>query len=565
MKLVVVGGVAGGASAAARVRRLDAHARIVVLERGEHVSFSNCSLPYHLGGVVPNSDSLVLMTPEKFKRQHDIEVRVRSEAIAIDREAKTVRVRDLTTGGEYDEPYDKLVLSPGAAPIVPPIPGADADNVFTVRNVTDIRALKSYVDRDDVRSVCVVGGGFVGIEVAENLVRAGKRVAVVEGRDQILQPFDYDMVQTLHKELDDNGVELRVSTTVTSIEKGLVRATGPAGEVEVAADAVVMAVGVAPETKLAADAGLAIGQTRGIEVDANWRTSDPDIYAVGDAVQTYDALAHRPSRLALAGPAQREARAAADHMYGMADRNRGFIGSSCIQVFSQNAACMGLSERAAREAGYECDSVLVYPSDKVGLMPDSNYLGFKLVYEVPTGKLLGAQAIGVGNAVQRVDVVAALLGMGGTLEDLRDCELCYSPVYGTAKDVVNFAAMVALNIVGGRFRQVHVDEVRGLVEKGAYIVDVREPDEYAAGHLNGAHNVPLSQLAERMGEIPRDVPVYLHCRSSQRSYYAVCRLQGMGWRNVTNISGSYLGISLYEYFNDKAMGREPIMDAYNFD
>lgn len=566
MKLVVIGGVAGGASAAARVRRLDPHARIVVLERGEHVSFSNCALPYHLGGVVPDADSLVLMTPESFRRQHDIEVRTRSEAVAINRGEHTVTVRDLTTGETYDEPYDKLVLAPGAAPVMPrSIAGIDRENVFSVRNVTDIRALKAYVDRPDVERVAVVGGGFVGIEVAENLVRAGKRVSVIEGADQILAPYDHDMVQTLHKELDDNGVELLLSTTVAAVEDGCVRVAGPDGAAgEVAADAVVMAVGVAPETKLAVDAGLSLGETRGIRVDHDFRTDDPDIYAVGDAVELYDALAHRPGRLALAGPAQWAARAAADSMYGIPSRNAGFIGSSCIQVFSQNAACTGLNERAARAAGYSFDSVLVYPPDKVGLMPGSNYMGFKLVFEVPTGKLLGAQAIGRGNVTQRVDVVAALISMGGTLEDLKGVELCYSPVFGTAKDVVNMAALVGLNVLGGRFRQVHVDEVRGLVESGAYIVDVREPGEFEAGHLNGAHNVPLSQLRERMDEIPRDVPVYLHCRSSQRSYYAICCLQGNGYDNVVNISGSYLGISLYEYFDDKRLGREPIMDAYNF-
>ena len=566
MKLVVVGGVAGGASAAARVRRLDAHAQIVVLERGEHASFSNCALPYHLGGVVPDADALVLMTPEKFKAQHDIEVRTRSEVTAINRGSHTVSVRDLATGETYEEPYDKLVLAPGAAPVLPrSIAGLDREGVFTVRNVTDVVAIKAYLDRPGMERVAVVGGGFIGIEVAENLVRAGKRVCVIEGTEQILAPYDYDLVQTLHKELYDNGVELRLSTTVTAVADGCVRVTGPDGSAEeLPADAVVMAVGVAPETGLAADAGLAIGETRGIRVDAQFRTSDPDIYAVGDAVELYDALAHRPGRLALAGPAQWAARAAADSICGVPSHSRGFIGSSCIQVFSQNAACTGLNERAARAAGYSFDSVLVYPTDRVGLMPDSSYMGFKLVFEVPTGRLLGAQAVGLGNVTQRIDVVAALIGMGGTLEDLRDAELCYAPVFGTAKDVVNLAALVGLNVLEGRFEQVHVSEVRGLVESGACIVDVREPAEYAAGHLLGARNVPLSQLRERMDEIPRDVPVYLHCRSGQRSYYAICCLQGNGYDNVVNISGSYLGVSLYEYFNDKTRGRTPILDAYNF-
>lgn len=566
MKLVVVGGVAGGASAAARVRRLDAKAEIVVFERGHDVSFSNCCLPYHLSGDVPNADSLVLMTPEAFKKQHDIEVRTNSEVVAINREAHTVTVHDLVADKTYEEAYDKLVLAPGAAPILPrSIEGIDRDNVFVVRNVTDIRALKAYCDKPETERVAVVGGGFIGIEVAENLVRAGKTVSLIEGLDQVLAPYDHDMVQTLHKGLDDNGVDLHLQTTVTAVEDSCVKVSMTDGTTgEIPADAVVMAVGVAPETKLASEAGLTIGETRGIRVDHDFRTSDPDIYAVGDAVELYDALAHKPGRLALAGPAQWAARAAADSIYGIPSRNQGFIGSSCIRVFSQNAACTGLNERAARAAGYSFDSVLVYPTDKVGLMPESHYMGFKLIFEVPTGKVLGAQAIGKGDVTQRIDVVATLISMGGTLEDLKSVELCYSPVFGTAKDVVNMAALVALNVLNGRYRQVHVDEVRGLVESGAYIVDVREPHEFAAGHLNGAHNVPLSQLRERMDEIPRDIPVYLHCRSSQRSYYAICCLQGNGYNNVVNISGSYLGISLYEYYEDKRLGRTPIMDAYNF-
>ena len=324
-----------------------------------------------------------------------------------------------------------------------------------------------------------------------------------------------------------------------------------------------MCIGVAPETKLAVDAGLELGETRGIRVNSNYQTSDPDIYAVGDAIETYDALAPRWGRLALAGPAQRQARSAADHMCGMPVSNRGYIGSSCLRVFGRNAACTGLSEKAARAADYSYDSVMLFPSDKVSVLPGSHYMAFKLVFEVPTGKILGAQAIGAGEADKRVDVIATMITMGGTIADLKDLELCYAPLFSTAKDVVNFAALIAENVLTGRMPQVHVSEVRGLVESGAYIVDVREEGEFARGHLKGAHNVPLSQLRSRMDEIPRDVPVYLHCRSSQRSYYALCALRGNGWTNVVNISGSFLGISLYEYFNDKALGREPIVTAYN--
>lgn len=565
MKLVVVGGVAGGASAAARVRRLDAKAQVIMFERGEHVSFSNCCLPYHLSGAVEDSESLVLMNPTKFQKQHDIDARVNSEVIEIKRAEKKVVVKNVLTGETYEETYDKLVLAPGANPIMPrSIKGIDRDNVFAIRNVTDIRKLKAAIDRPETKNVVVVGGGFIGVETAENLKEAGLNVALIEGTNQIMAPFDYDMVQILHKELDDHGIQLHLSSTLTAIEDGYVKAIKNNEEFTVEADVVVMAIGVAPETKLAVEAGLEIGETRGIKVNHHYQTNDPDIYAVGDAIEIFNAMTHQYGRLALAGPAQRQARAAADHMYGIPHNNKGYIGSSCIRVFSQNAASTGLNEKAAKKAGYSYDSVLLFPNDKVGLMPESHYMAFKLVFEVPTGRILGAQAIGEGNVDKRVDVIAAMITMNATLEDLKELELCYSPVFGTAKDIVNFAAMVGLNILYGNSRQVHVDQVRNLVESGAYIIDVREENEYEAGHIKTAHNIPLTQLRQRLDEIPTDIPVYVHCRSSQRSYYALRCLVGNGFKNITNISGSYLGISLYEYFNDKTENRTPILTNYNF-
>ncbi|MCI8811288.1 MAG: FAD-dependent oxidoreductase [Oscillibacter sp.] len=566
MKLVVIGGVAGGASAASRVRRLDPSAKVTIFEQGEHVSFSNCSLPYYLSGVVENSEDLVMMSPEAFKMNHDIDVCVRSRVTAIHRERKTVSVKELDTGREYEESYDKLVLSPGASPVMPrSIQGIDQDHVFSVRNVTDIRAVKARMDTAGVVDVAVVGGGFIGLETAENLCKAGKHVTVIEGMDQVMAPFDEDMAQILHKELNDNGIALYLSTTVTEIGKDTITATREGVPLVLPAQAVVMAVGVRPETELARDCGLEIGETGGIKVNHNYQTNDPNIYAVGDAIESYNALTHRPGRLALAGPAQRQARAAADHIYGMPHSNKGFIGSSCVRLFGLNAACTGLSEKAAQAAGYSCNSVLLFSNDKVGIMPGCSYMAFKLVFEVPTGKLLGAQAIGHGEVDKRVNVIAALVVMGGDLEDLKEMELCYAPHFSTAKDVVNMAALVGLNVLYGRMKQVPVSKVRGLVEAGAYIIDVREPDEYEEGHLTNSVNIPLSQLRGRLDEIPKDRPVYLHCRSSQRSYYALCCLQGNGFTNVTNISGSFLGISLYEYYRDKITGRAPIVTRYNFD
>lgn len=564
-KILIVGGVAGGASAAARVRRLDAHAKIIMFERGQHVSFSNCCLPYHLSGTVENSDSLVLMTPERFAKQYDIEARVQSEVTAIYPKEKKVAVRDRQSGDTYEESYDKLILAPGANPIMPKsITGIDKRHVFSVRNVTDIKALKQYIDLNGITKAAVVGGGFIGVETAENLKSAGLSVALVEGSSQIMMPFDYDMVQILHKEMMDCGVNLYLSSVLSEIKEDVIVIKRQEETETIEAEVVVMAIGVAPETGLAKAAGLGIGETGGILVNKNHQTTDPDIYAVGDAVESFNRILGRPGRLALAGPAQRQARAAADHIYGGSDRNRGFLGSSCIRIFGQNAACTGINEKTAKGAGISCDFSYVISPDKVGLMPDSHYMNFKLVFEVPTGRILGAQAIGKGNTDKRIDVIAAMIAMGGTLEDLKDLELCYSPVFGTARDVVNQAALVGLNLLNGCYRQAPVTAVRQLVESEAYIVDVREEQEFKAGHLKGARNIPLSQLRQRIQEIPKDVPVYVHCRTGQRSYNAVCCLQGHGYKNVRNVSGSFLGVSLYEYFNDKTQERTPVVTEYNF-
>lgn len=561
MKYLVVGGVAGGASTAARLRRLDENAQIIVFEKGPHVSFSNCCLPYRLSNTIANTEDLVLMQPEKFKKQYNIEVRVENEVLSIDRDSKTVQVKNLNTGETYQESYDKLILSPGANAVIPNLTGIEDANVFIVKNVVDIAKLYDFIHRDSVKKITVVGGGFIGIETAENLVEAGYEVSLVEATSQILRIFDYDMVQILHKELLDKGVNLILGDQVASFEGSNLR-LGSGRLVE--SDAVVMAIGVRPDTKLAKDAGLELNERGAIKVDANCRTNDENIYAVGDAIEVFNALTHKPMSLVLAGPAQKEARAAADHIYGRTVRNTGYIGSSCLRVFDYNAASTGLTAAQCEALGISYDIAFVIPQDKVGLMPDNHPLFYKLVYEVPTGKVLGAQAISKGEAAKRIDIVATLLKFGGTVDDLRDLELCYAPPFSTAKDAGNMAGLVACNLLQRVFRQVRVDEVRGLVESGAYIIDVREANEYAAGHIKTAINIPLSQLRERLDEIPTDRPVYLHCRSAQRSYNACLALQGHNFRNIYNISGSFLGISFYEYFNDVTQKREPIVTAYNF-
>ncbi len=561
-RILIVGGVAGGASVAARARRLDEQAEIIMFEKGPHVSFSNCALPYYLSRTVQVSSALVLMSPDQFRKQYRIEARVNCEVTRIIRKDKTIVVRNLETNEEYKESYDKLVLSPGAAPIRPKsMEGAEGPNVFTIRNVVDIRKLDDYLTANDVNNVAVVGGGFIGVEVTENLILSGKQVSLVEALDQILTPFDYDMAQILHKEMLDHGVNLILGDGVRKIREDAIELQSGR---EVTAQAVVLAIGVRPEIGLARDAGLEIGSAGGIRVDHNYLTSDPDIYAVGDAIEVYNQLTRQPARLPLAGPAQRQARAAADHMYGIPHNHKGVIGSSVVRLFDLNAAATGLNEKSAKAAGIPYDFSYTIPPDKVGLMPDSSPLHFKLLYGYPTGKILGAQAIGKGDADKRIDVIATLISMGGTLEDLKELELCYSPMFGTARDAVNHAALVSLNLLYGRFRQVPVSKVRDLVESGAFIVDVREKNEFNQGHLVNAVNIPLSELRDRVDEIPKDRTVYLHCRSSQRSYNAVMALQNMGYDNVVNISGSFLGICCYEYYMDQVTERKKIVTEYNF-
>ena len=561
MKYVIIGGNTGGAGAAARLRRLDEQARIVMLEKGGHVSYSNCSLPYRLSGTVDQTEKLVLNTPEALRDSYNIETRTASEAVAIDRQAKQVQVKDLATGKVYAESYDKLVLAPGANAVVPRIPGIEEASLFTVKTVDDVARLHSFLQQQSARRVSVIGGGFIGIEVAVNLREAGYEVAVIEAMPQILRTYDYDMVQILHKEMLDHGVELVLGDSVVAFHGSDVELKSGRA---VPGDAVVMAVGVRPDTALAVQAGLAANQRGALLVDANYQTSDPDIYAVGDAVEVFNAITHKPMMLQLAGPAQKQARQAADHLMGRPVRNTGYIGSSCIKVFGYNAASTGLTETQCQQEGLAYETAYVLPKDRVALMPGSCPMHFKLIFEKPTGRVLGAQAISKGDAPKRVDVAAAVIKFGGTVDDLRDLELCYAPPFSTAKDPVNYAGLVACNLLDGAFRQVHVDQVRGLVESGACIIDVRPAAAYAQGHITTAVNIPLAQLRGRLDEIPKDRPVYIHCQIGQSSYNAVMALQGHGFSNVYNVAGGFLGICYNEYFNDQTQHRQPIVTGYCF-
>lgn len=563
-KILIVGGVAGGASAAARLRRHSEEDQIIMFEKGPHVSFSNCCLPYHLGGTVKEAEDLVLMSPEKFIKQYNIEARINNEVVSIDRDSKNIRVKNNLTGEEYNESYDKLILSPGAKPIVPNIPGIEKINHFSIRNVTDIDNLNKFIKSSNSVNISVIGGGFIGVETCENLKEAGYNVTLIEAANQIMKPFDYDMVQILHKELADKGINLIVNDKVCSFEnKSVILESGK----KINADTVIMAIGVLPETKLAKNSGLELGPLGGIKTDSNYMTNDENIYAVGDAIEVYGALFNDYFKLPLAGPAQKQARSVADHINGMKINNKGFIGSSVIKVFDYNGASTGLTEEfiKMKKMNIHYNVIWAIPGDGVGLMPSSNPLHFKLIYEVPSGRILGAQAIGKGNVDKRIDVIATGIKLNATIDDLKDLELCYAPPFGTAKDVVNFGGYIASNLLNGDYKQISFSKVRNLVEENAYIIDVREKDEFELSHIINAKNIPLSEFRERINEIPKDIPVYLHCRSGQRSYNAALIMENLGFKNSCSIAGGFMGLSFYEYFNDLTLNRPKIVTGYNFD
>ncbi len=559
-KIVVVGGVAGGASFAARARRLDEFADIVMFEKGPDVSFSNCSLPFYLSGIVEKQEDLVLMNPKIFKDIYNIDARVNSEVLSIDRNKKIVSVKNLIDNITYEESYDVLILSPGAKPIMPrAIDGIDKKHVFSVRNVEDIVKIKTYLDHNNIQDVAVVGGGFIGIEVAENLKLADKNVSMIEAAPQVLMPLDEDMAQIVHKELHMKGIDLILNDGVQSIQDDHILL---ASDKKVKADAVIMAIGVMPEVSLAKDAGLELGQFGAISVNHHYQTSDPSIYALGDAIEETHMLTHKKTRLTMAGPAQRQAKVAANHIYGEIVSPKGVIGASILQVFDQSVAFTGLNSKQLDDLGIQYQTAFVIPEDKVGIMPDMNMMFFKLIYAYPSGKVLGAQAIGKGNVDKRIDVISTAIRFGGYVQDLQDLELSYSPTYNHPKDVVNHAAALASNLLNNHIKQIDVSKARKLVESNATIFDTREKPAYDKGHLNGAIHIPVSEFRSRLDEIPKDKDVYLYCQTGVRSYNMARALKQYGYENITNITGSFMGICEYEYFKDQTEDRKPIVTNY---
>lgn len=561
-RYLIVGGVAGGASIATRLRRLDEESEIIIFEQGPHISFSNCSLPNYFSGEVEKIENLVLMSKEGFKSKYNVDVRVESRVIKIDPSKKTVSVKNLLNDEIYEENYDKLILSPGADAIKPKaIKGIDSENVFILKNVVDVSKIDSYIKNNNVKDIAVIGGGFIGIEAMENFRMKGFNVSLVEAIDQVMAPFDYDMAQTLHKEIIDNGVDLILEDGVSEIQKDKIILNSSK---EIKADLVLLAIGVSPNTKLAKDCGIEIGETGAIKVNQNFQTNIKDIYAIGDAIEVTNQQTGKKQRLALAGPAQKQARLAADAIFNRPIRNRGVVGASVLRIFDLNAASVGLNEKTLEKEGIDYRFTYILPSDRVGLMKESSTMFFKLIFEYPTGKILGAQAIGKGAVDKRIDIISSLIQMNGYLEDLKDMEFSYAPHFSTAKDVTNQAAQVGLNILNEEYKQVSVTKVRKLVEENAFIVDVRSKEEFENGHLINAINIPLPEIRDRLDEIPKDKDVYLHCRSSQRSYLAIKILQNKGYDRLYNIQGSFLGISLFEYYNDKMKNRKPILTKYNF-
>lgn len=541
MKLVIVGGVAGGASCAARTRRLDESAEIVLLDRGPHVSFANCGLPYLVGDVIKDEKSLLVATPQLFRDRFNIDVRTNSDVLGIDREGRVIEVKDLKSGRVYREPYDALVLSPGAAPIRPPLPGIDLPGIFALRTIPDSRRILQWISEKNVRDAVIVGGGFIGLEMAENLAGAGLRVSVLEMQDQILPPFDADMVRGLETHLKDLGVALHLGDALTGFETGgdgrlIVRA---ASGLSLPAGIVILSIGVRPETGLAKACGLELGSRGGIRVDDGMRTSDPRIWAVGDAVEKMDFMTGEWTAVPLAGPANRQGRVAADNICGRRSAFRGVQGTAICKVFDRVAALTGLNEKTLLRTGRAYEKIYLHPGHHAGYFPNAKPIHLKLLYSPGDGRLFGAQAVGEEGVDKRIDVIAMAIQKGATVHDLEEAELCYAPQFGAAKDPVNVAGMIAGNAMNGDAPTVHWDQPG---DGGAFLLDVRDAEEYDGGHVPGAVNIPLNQVRARMKELPRLGPIRVYCAAGQRGYYAVRALRQHGY-DASNISG---GIQMYQ-------------------
>ncbi len=540
MKVVIVGGVAGGATAAARLRRLDEQAQIVVFERTGFVSYANCGLPYYIGGVIAEKEALTLQTPESFWSRFRIDVRVRHEVVAIDTRKKTVTVRGLDSGETYEESYDKLLLSPGAKPTLPEIPGVAGERIFTLRTVEDTLRIREFVERERPRSAVLAGGGYIGLEVAENLRELGMDVTIVQRPRQLMRPLDPDMACFVHAKMRQHGVHLMLGDTVEGfVPEGETVKTLIKGKEAVTADMVVLAIGVTPDTQLAKAAGLELGIKDSIVVNERMETSAPDVYAVGDAVEVRHAVTGQKALISLAGPANKQGRIAADNICGGNSVFRGSQGSSVIKVFDMTVANTGINEQSAQKAGLDYDKVILSPMSHASYYPGGRVMTMKVVYERESLRLLGAQIVGYEGVDKRVDVLATAIHMGMRATELKDLDLAYAPPYSSAKDPVNMAGFMIENLVTGKVKQFHWDAVETLPRDGSVtLLDARTAGEYRRGHASGFVNIPLDELRERLGELEQKKPIYVMCQSGLRSYLATRILAQNGF-DCYNFSGGY--------------------------
>ena len=540
MKVVIIGGVAGGATAAARIRRLDERADIVVFERSGYVSYANCGLPYYIGGVIGDPEALTLQTPESFFSRFRVDMRVRHEVTSIHPDRKTVRVRNLDTGESFEEGYDKLILSPGARPTQPRLPGVGLGKVFTLRTVEDTFRIKEHIGAHHPKSAVLAGGGFIGLELAENLRQLGMAVTIVQRPRQLMNPFDPDMAAFIHNEVRRHGIKLTLGRTVEGFEE---RGGGVdillKDERPLHADMVVLAIGVTPDTALARDAGLKLGLKGSIVVNDRMETSVPDIYAVGDAVQVKHYVTGGDAVISLAGPANKQGRIAADNICGGDSRYLGSQGSSVIKVFGMTAASTGINEANAKKAGLAVNKVVLSPMSHAGYYPGGRVMTMKVLFEQGSFRLLGAQIVGCEGVDKRIDVLAAAIHAGVKATQLKDLDLAYAPPYSSAKDPVNMAGFMADNIAGGILKQWHLEDVPTLPQDGSVtLLDVRTAAEYGRGHLEGFQNIPVDELRDRLGELRPGRPVYVICQSGLRSYIASRILEGNGYETY-NFSGGF--------------------------
>jgi NADPH-dependent 2,4-dienoyl-CoA reductase/sulfur reductase-like enzyme/rhodanese-related sulfurtransferase len=538
MKLVIIGGVAAGATAAARARRIDENAEITLFERGPYVSYANCGLPYFLSGDIPDRADLLLQTPEGFRARYGVEVHVNTEVVAIDRQQKLVRTR--TPEGETEVPYDKLILAQGGQPLMPPIPGMDAPHVFKLWTVPDMDRIHDFIEQAAPRTAVVVGGGFIGLEMAEAFQKRGLSTTVIELQPTVMAVMDPEFGGRVATELQENGVSVLTGTGVQAVGDGYVELSDGR---QVPADLVLFSVGVRPELTLAKEAGLTIGPSGGLLVNEQLQTSDPDVYAAGDMVEVTQRVSGRRIRVPLAGPANRQGRIAASNVMGQAMRYSGALGTSVVKVFEATAAMTGLTEKAARDAGFEVGVAVIHKDHHAGYYPGSEEMALKLVYDRKTTRLLGAQAFGRAGVDKRIDVLATALSGEFTLSDLAELDLAYAPPYSSANDPINLAAFIGLNDCSGFSPLVTPSELRAALAAGdASVLDVRTEKEFARSHLKDALHVPLDDLRARLDSLPRDRRLLVHCRSGFRAHLAVRILKAHGFQDVANVTGGYVSI-----------------------